>query len=322
MHTLILGLDGLDYNLLHLALPNMPFFQQLMKESAWGMMRPDIALSPQSWSTIFTGLSERRHKVTSFHTPLSRVKVPTLWSILNEYDRTVGVFNVPMTFPASIIKGYMVSGPPCPYPASEPEDILQREPPQMQGSGHAWKRHRWAVREGLWLTLEHNPWCSIIGTTLVDEFGHGWNTAWSKGKPWMVEKAYPKLDTDIGQLVQELQPEVLAVFSDHGWGCQVDSSTLYNKWHDGLVDNETKRAVTIENWAWHTKEGVGFFRGPHVKPNELEPFTNRDFLPTMLDIWNLRPPHEFEGQSVVKFQYTDNEEAAIKERLTALGYLA
>lgn len=34
MHTLIIGIDGLDYNLLKLALPNMPFFQSLMSESA------------------------------------------------------------------------------------------------------------------------------------------------------------------------------------------------------------------------------------------------------------------------------------------------
>lgn len=320
MHTLIIGIDGLDYNLLKLALPTMPFFQQLMEESAWGMMIPDIALSPQSWATIFTGLSERRHKVASFHAPLSRARVPTLWSILNEYDRTVGVFNVPMTFPPAVIKGYMVSGPPCPFAASEPEGILESAPSQTQGSREAWECHEWAMTEGLRLAQEYDPWCCIIGTTLADEFGHGWGRAWSKGKTWIIEKVYPRLDIDIGKLVKELQPEVLAVFSDHGWGCQVDSSTLYNRWHNGLVDNKTKRAVSIENWAWHTKESVGFFRGPHVKPGEISPFSNRDFLPTMLSVMNMGWQGDFDGEIVTEFQYAAGEEAAIEERLKALGY--
>jgi len=321
MHTLIIGIDGLDYNLLKLALPNMPFFQQLVEESAWGMMVPDIALSPQSWSTIFTGVSERVHHVASFQACLSRVEVPTLWSILNEYDRTVGVFNVPMTFPPAVVKGYMVSGSPRPFPASEPENLVHGLPPNTKGGDETFERHFWAVEEGLRLSKKYDPWCSIIGLTVADEFGHGWSCGWSQGKGWIVDTIYPRLDKDVARLVEELRPKVLAIFSDHGWGCQVDSDTLYNKWYDGLVDAETRKPVAIEDWAWHTKEGLGFFRGPNVRAGELPPFTNRDFTPTMLDIWNLRTPYQFEGYSVVQFAYTPDERATMDERLAGLGYL-
>lgn len=321
MHTLILGLDGLDYNLLELALPGCPFFSRLMDESAWGMMVPDVALSPQSWSTIFTGLSERKHQVTSFQASLSRVEVPTLWSILNEYDKTVGVFNVPMTFPAAPVKGYMVSGPPAPFPASEPEGIVEGVPPRIKGTEATWERHGWAMREGLRLAEKYDPWCGIIGLMLVDEFGHGYSAAWSKGKTWMVEKGYPRLDRDVARLVEKLLPKVLVIFSDHGWGCQLDSPTLYNKWHSGLTDGKSKKPVAEKDWAWHTKEGLAFFRGPNVKPGKLEPFTNRDFLPSILDIWNMRVMHQFDGISVVGFALTNEEERLIKERLEALGYI-
>lgn len=320
MHTLILGLDGLDFNLLKAALPNMPFFSKLVEESAWGMMRPDIALSPQSWSTIFTGVDERKHKVASFHTPLSRVTVPTLWSILNYYSRAVGVFNVPITFPPAIVKGYMVAGYPSPYPASEPEGIVRGSPP-ASGEGKAWEKHEWAWTEGARLAIEYDPWCAIIATSLPDEFGHGFETNWSKGLHYLVSTVYPKLDKDIELMVNTLNPKVLAIFSDHGWNSAVHSSTLYEPWHDGITDKKTQKPVEQADWAYHTKEAVGLFRGSNVMPEKLLPFSNRDFLPTMLDIWNLNPSLQFDGKSVVNWGYTAEEIAAIAERLKALGYV-
>lgn len=321
MHTLILGLDGLDYNLLKTALPNMPFFSKLVEESAWGMMRPDIALSPQSWSTIFTGVNERKHKVASFHTPLSRVHVPTLWSILNSYDRTVGVFNVPLTFPPAIVKGYMVAGYPAPYPASEPAGIVTGSPPVGEGRAKAWERHGWAWKEGARLAIEHAPWCAIIATNLPDEFGHGHETTWTKGLTYLTEIVYPRLDKDVDLLVAILKPTVLAIFSDHGWNSEVYSSTLYEPWHEGATDKGTKKPVERADWAYHTKEAVGFFKGPNVKAERLPTFSNRDFLPTMLDIWNLPSGLQFDGASVVNWQRTAEEAAAVKERLKALGYV-
>ena len=322
MHTLILGLDGLDYNLLHAALPNMPFFSKLMGESAWGMMLPDIALSPQSWSTIFTGVNERKHKVASFHTPLSRVSVATLWSILNYYDRNVGIFNVPMTYPPAVVKGYMVAGYPAPFPGSEPDNLVRSIPPKGEGRANAWARHEWAWKEGARLIIARDPWCAIIGTSLPDEFGHGHETSWVKGLHYLTETAYPRLDRDVGLLVTTLQPQVLAIFSDHGWNSAVHSSTLYEPWHEGITDKKTKKPVSKENWAYHTKEAVAFFKGPNIEAEELPPFSNRDFLPTMLDIWNVHPGLQFDGQSVVNWKYTTEEAAGIAERLKALGYVS
>lgn len=319
MHTLILGLDGFDYNLFKTALPNMPFFSELVEESAWGMMQPDIALSPQSWSTIFTGVSERKHKVASFHTPLSRVRVPTLWSILNSYNRTTGIFNVPMTYPPAIVKGYMVAGYPSPFPGSEPPNIISSVPPV--GEGKAWGRHEWAVREGARLAVEHDPWCAIIASTTPDEFGHGFETDWAHGLTYLIETVYPRLDKDVSSLVATLQPELLAIFSDHGWNSAACSNTLYKPWHEGATDRKTKKPAAKEDWAYHTKEGLGFFRGPNIKPERLLPFSNRDFLPTMLDAWNLPSGLQFDGKSVINWEYTAEEKAAISERLVTLGYV-
>jgi len=129
------------------------------------------------------------------------------------------------------------------------------------------------------------------------------------------------LDREVAALVEVLQPTVLAIFSDHGWNSEEYSDTLYTPWHKGVTNKDTFRPVAREDWAYHTKEGVGFFKGPHVQHDgELEAFPNRCFLPTMLDIWNLFPSLEFDGWPVTKFEYTEDEKRQIKENLRALGY--
>jgi len=322
MHTLILGLDGLDYNLLKATLPTMPFFKELTETAAWGMMVPDIALSPQSWATIFTGLEETKHHVTNFHAPITRAKCANMWRILNSYNLTCGVFNVTMTFPLEPVKGYMVSGYPTKIPDTFPPNILSGDPPPTaKGQENSWDRHHWAFREGARLTVKYDPFCSIIGSTLPDEFGHGFENAWRKGRKFILEEIYPVLDREVAALVEVLQPTVLAIFSDHGWNSEEYSDTLYTPWHKGVTNKDTFRPVAREDWAYHTKEGVGFFKGPHVQHDgELEAFPNRCFLPTMLDIWNLFPSLEFDGWPVTKFEYTEDEKRQIKENLRALGY--
>jgi len=321
MHTLIIGLDGLDYNLLREALPSMPFFQELTETAAWGMMQPDIALSPQSWATIFTGLSERKHHVTNFHAPITRAKCPNMWRILNGYDLTVGVFNVTLTFPAEAVKGFMVAGHPAKFPDSFPPNILKGDnPPTTKGSENSWARHEWAFGEGARLTKEFDPWCSIIGSTLPDEFGHGFETQWRHGRKLSIEQVYPRLDAEVAELVHDLKPTVLAIFSDHGWNSMEFSDTLYKPWSAGATD-DAWAFVIREDWAYHTKEGLAFFRGPNVPPGELEPFPNRCFLPTMLDIWNIHPDLEFDGWPVTKFEYTDGEDQQIKAWLAGMGYV-
>lgn len=319
MHTLILGLDGLDYNLLQDAADRMPFFSQLMKDSCWGMMQPDIALSPQSWSTIFTGVSEKKHKITSFRAPLTRSKVPNMWRILNTYGLPVGVFNVTMTFPPEAVRGYMVSGAPGSFPVSFPEDILEGAPPPIaKGGPNTWGRHNWVLLEGARLCKQFDPFCCIIGDTLPDEWGHGLSTKWEEGRDYIIRHVYPRLDEDVAELVDDLKPSVLAVFSDHGWNSERFSETLYHPWREGRVDEG--RPVSRNNWAYHTKEGLAFFKGPNVMPGEIQPFPNRCFLPTMLDIWNIHPAHEFDGWSVARFRYTPKERREIHGRLEMLGY--
>ncbi|RKY68952.1 MAG: hypothetical protein DRQ02_02645 [Candidatus Latescibacterota bacterium] len=322
MHTLILGLDGLDYRLLRDAIDDMPFFQELMRDAAWGMMTPAIALSPQSWSTIFTGVSEKKHRVTSFHAPLTRSRVPNMWRILNEYGLTTGVFNVTMTFPPEAVKGYMVSGHPAKFPASFPEGILEGDPPPIaKGGPNSWQRHNWAFSEGARLCKVHDPFCCIIGDTLPDEWGHGLENNWRNGREHIIKHVYPTLDRDVKELVADLQPEVLAIFSDHGWNSEVYSKTLYKPWREGVLNEETRTPVAREDWAYHTKEGVGFFAGPNIVSGEISPFPNKCFLPTMLDIWNIHTRHKFDGWNIAKFTYTSKEEQEIKERLEALGYV-
>ena len=315
MEVLVIGIDGLDYNLWKEA--KTPFLDSLKDEAAWGMMVPEVAISPQSWATIATGLSSRHHKVTNFYTSITKKKVPNLWRVLNDYGLTTGVFNFTMTKPPEVVKGFMVSGMPGPY-KSWPEGIL-RWVPDGQKAGHVWvqERHRWVMEEGTRLLDEHDPWCGVIGMGILDEYGHGAEGKWQRRKGFIL-KMYSEVDKDVETLVEKFNPATLAIFSDHGWNCAVDSETLYLPWGPGRK-GEGGRPVDKANWAAHTKEGIGLFMGENVVVGEMEAFSNLDFLPTLLDVLNVSPMVKFDGKSVVEFEDEDLE--AVEARLKSLGYI-
>ena len=318
MYLLILGIDGLDYNLLKQNLGQMPFFKSLMQKSAWGMMTPDIALSPQSWSTIFTGLGEGRHGIVNFYTPLSKLGKPKLWNVLENHGLKVGVINVPMTFPPEKLKrGFMVSGQPRPFVESWPKDLCSTFPPIGPGEVNAKTRHDWAMAMSRELASDVD--CLIAATIWADETGHGASRRWSRRKLFIMDTVYAGLDVDLQELYARLKPEYLAIFSDHGWNCATESSTLFNPWTPGAQDNH-HRHVKREDWADHTKEAVVLFKGPDVKPGKIA-ITNRDFMPTLLQVLNINSGITFDGKAHDLYQMPEEDKQVIDKRLEALGYI-
>jgi len=70
---------------------------------------------PRVYCTLFTGTPPEEHGVTGFivggiTANTNMLKQEPIWSILSKNDVTVGMANVPATFPVLPVKGYMVSG--------------------------------------------------------------------------------------------------------------------------------------------------------------------------------------------------------------------
>jgi predicted AlkP superfamily phosphohydrolase/phosphomutase len=121
--VLMLGLDGATYNVLDPAFDagHMPRLKALLDRGASGILTSTVPpYTPPGWTSIFTGVNPGKHGIFGFtlgHAQeprglvrLDRVTAPALWNAANAQGVPVGLFNIPMTYPAPAVDGFAVSG--------------------------------------------------------------------------------------------------------------------------------------------------------------------------------------------------------------------
>ncbi len=121
--VLVLGIDGGTWRILEPAMRagSMPWLSQACQRGCRGVLESTIPpITPAAWTSFQTGCNPGRHGVYDF-TLWNRAKrrldyvssrgySETLWDIAGRAGHRVGVINLPMTYPAWPIDGYMVSG--------------------------------------------------------------------------------------------------------------------------------------------------------------------------------------------------------------------
>ncbi len=122
--VLIIGLDGATFKLIKpwVKEGKLPTFARLMEEGAYGELKstPDM-MSPAAWTSFFTGKNPAKHGIYNFldlipgtlkmrYLNSTHRDGETLWSLLNKAGKKAGVLNVPMTYPAEKVNGFMISG--------------------------------------------------------------------------------------------------------------------------------------------------------------------------------------------------------------------
>ncbi len=138
----VLGWDAATWDLLSpwLAAGKLPHLKQLMERGSHGPIQSTaLPVSPTAWSSILTGQNPGKHGVFDWfsrrensyaveyvHTGQLRAK--PMWEYFNQAGRRVGIFNVPMLYPAVPVDGFMLSGLAAPDAASDafgyPPDLL------------------------------------------------------------------------------------------------------------------------------------------------------------------------------------------------------
>src|SRR5204863_4218463 len=116
VRTIILGVDGLTFRVLHPLIEQgkLPNFQKLSMQGCEAVLESKYPpLTPPAWTSLSTGLKPAGHGVYDFwaydeqaevgqprkaHVQSQRRGGKAIWNILSEYGKQVLVLNIPATY--------------------------------------------------------------------------------------------------------------------------------------------------------------------------------------------------------------------------------
>lgn len=264
---LIIGLDGATFDVLRPVMNAgyMPNLATLTEKGCAAVLRSTVPpVTPVAWTTFMTGKNPGKHGIFDFRlfdretrsdtfANASHIRSATIWQILSAMGLSVGVLNLPMTFPPQEVNGFVVSGFDTPstdsaftYPATLRNELLQRFPhydfiPSWGQDAHLslekFRSFTQAINDAftlrtqaaLYLIERFRPDVFMIQYQDLDVFQH---KAWGYLTPPTPEKdgASPqrllslnclnKLDENIGRLLghEYYENANVLVVSDHGFG--------------------------------------------------------------------------------------------------------
>jgi predicted AlkP superfamily phosphohydrolase/phosphomutase len=145
--VLVIGLDGATFDLIDpwVEQGKLPVLAKCLKEGTRSnLLSTPLSNSAQAWSSFITGKNPGKHGIYDFFESrtdsygvrflnASFRKGRSLWRLVSDSGKKVGVMNVPMTYPAEAVNGVFLSGLDSPgidsnftYPRGLIEEINQQ----------------------------------------------------------------------------------------------------------------------------------------------------------------------------------------------------
>ena len=289
----VFGIDGATFDIINpmIAEGKLPNLARMMQTGSHGDLTSTIPPnSSVAWTSFATGKNSGKHgiyyfrekKVGSYERPLisSRsIKSKTVWKILSEQGKKVGVINVPVTYPPDGVNGYLISGLLAPdrnsvftyppglhlelleelgdYPLDNEAEIMHR----LSGDELAAFQHliysTKKVMEATFYLMRKFEWNFFITVpTIVDRVQHiAWkymlpefrekNAALCQKFENTIEVSYRIVDEQLGRLRASLDSNtILIVMSDHGFG-PISYKFYINRWLQKLGLLKLKRSAEI-----------------------------------------------------------------------------
>lgn len=283
--VMVIGIDGASWHVLNLMIEAgaMPHLTRLIETGVSGPLTSTLPpTSPPAWSSFMTGKKPGKHGIFSWWEALNLRFVPlssrdidgrTLWQLLGEGGKRIGVFNVPMTYPlpSYAINGFMIAGMLTPsiesqftYPASLREELISLvgnytiHTPWLDYEHRKDGRH--ALMRDLAAKLEQR---SKVALALLERYETDFFMVVFAGNDrlshclWkyigldaempldaeglkiqeMIRAYYGQLDATLGDTLQYCGPQTtVLVMSDHGFG-PLRKEIYINKWlaDEGLL---------------------------------------------------------------------------------------
>ncbi len=257
MRSIVLGLDGVTFNLLNPLLDKgkLPNFKKLIEKGVYGDMLNSVYLaSPPAWTTITTGHNPGQHgiydflsieKDHSFKLNFSNEKkIKPFWEFV---DKKSIIVNLPLTYPPkhdndnlTVVSGMLTPGldSEFTYPLPLKQEILSEIKDYkitLDWELYANNKKELIIdlkkmidsRLKLFdYLMENKKWDLFFGVIIAtDRLQH---IFWDEEN---ILEIYSMLDDYIGKLMKKVEEENLNLFvvSDHGFG-EVDELFYLNTW--------------------------------------------------------------------------------------------
>jgi predicted AlkP superfamily phosphohydrolase/phosphomutase len=259
--TLIIGLDGATFDLIKPFAQEgyLPTFSYLMDQGVHGPLQawPNLN-SASAWTSIVTGYNPGKHGIYDFLTPKTRPitswhpttafhrKKEPFWRLLSVAGKNVGVINVPISYPADPVHGFMLSGLDAPRIESpgfaHPSELLkelcqegieyvldiinlstvsQKAPFQLPDSVQQMVEARSHTILYLMRTRSWDAFMAVfVAPDRIQHFFWPNEQASYEKDAWApIRTLYQKMDTFLDEILKQMDEETtLILISDHGSG--------------------------------------------------------------------------------------------------------
>jgi predicted AlkP superfamily phosphohydrolase/phosphomutase len=279
--VVVIGIDGASWNVLDVMIEagDMPNLERLMSSGVSGDLTSVIPpISAPAWTSFMTGKNPGKHRIFAWTETLNReftsvnarrIDGKTLWQLLGERGKKVGVFNVPMTYPLPSypINGFLIAGSLTPsvksdftYPAELRDELMalvdnyiiytpwQEYEILKDGRRSLMKalvaKLKQRKKVALHLLDRYETDFFIVVFAGNDRASHCmWNCIMPEAEAALDDEVreihnamhayYRQLDEAVGEILDRCGPDALVfVISDHGFG-PARKDIYINKW---LVD--------------------------------------------------------------------------------------
>ncbi|HEY52693.1 MAG TPA: hypothetical protein G4N94_04475 [Caldilineae bacterium] len=280
----VIGLDGVPWTLLQpwIDAGHLPTLAKLQAGGAWGGLRSTMQfLTAVAWTSFLTGLNPGKHGIFDFArripgtydqelTNAARRSGRSLWRVLSDAGRRVGVVNVPMTFPPEPVNGFLISGLDTPgldssytYPPELKAEVNDVHFIAVSTVGKSHEQYLQETLAGvdqrfalLWRTIEREPLDFYMWVEMeTDAIQHcSWHLLSDPAHPQhdAILQVYKRIDRHLARLVEELPDDVtLIVMSDHGAG-PIEKTVYLDRW------------LAQRGWLRY-KQGAGYSLGDRAR---------------------------------------------------------
>ena len=280
--VLIIGIDGGTFDIILPLIKDgkLSNIRYLMENGSHGYLETTMPpMTFPAWTTFMTGVNPGKHGIFDFteRVPGSYMirfinararKAKTIWRLISEAGKRVGVMAVPVTYPPEEVNGFMICGFDAPgvdalgdsssmYPPELLNDLRQNVGDYIISSNIIKEIDRGRADIAIDIVLKtlgrkadtakylykKEQWdlfMVLFGES--DLAGHHYWKYFDPKSPFYMENAhekckkaiqfvYEKIDQTIGELIK-LAPRdtVVMLMSDHGFGGSGDSVIYLNKW--------------------------------------------------------------------------------------------